>query len=158
VWTSPDGLNWQKVTDDGAEFADAQMLAAIRTATGFVAVGFDSLGGEMAAWTSSDGVTWHRRFGSGEDIDGSVAHLAATSITQIGDTFYAAGEDADARREVYSIPALWMSNDGATWERVDETDTAIPFNVVIRGSSSIGFWPPPRWVDTQQVQVLISGP
>jgi hypothetical protein len=47
-----------------------------------------------------------------------------------------------------------MSGDGATWERVDDTSIAIPFNIVTHGSSLIGFSPPPWWVETQQVQVL----
>lgn len=156
VWTSADGLNWQKVTDAGTEFAEASMNAVIETESGFVAVGGSSATGLIAAWTSPEGITWHRQPGSTEHVDADVAYMTATSITEVGGALYATGYDFDARRPDASqaVAALWMSSDGATWERLLFPSTAIPFNIVGYGSDSIGFWPPPRWGAIAPVQVL----
>jgi hypothetical protein len=155
AWASPDGLTWRRTTGDGGGFSEAIMNAVVETESGFVAVGRSTATGQMASWTSPDGDTWHRRAGSSDEIEASVAHQSATSVTEIGDTLYAAGDDFDARRSGPQWEsALWMSGDGATWERVDDTSIAIPFNIVTHGSSLIGFSPPPWWVETQQVQVL----
>ncbi len=156
VWTSADGLNWQKVTDGGAEFAEASMNAVIESEGGYVAVGTSTATGQMASWTSANGVMWSRQAGSTEHVDADVAYMTATSITEVGGALYAAGEDFDARRPDASqaAVALWMSGDGATWERLLDRSTAIPFNIVSYGSDSIGFWPPPRWGAIAPVQVL----
>jgi hypothetical protein len=67
VWTSIDGITWSRVPDDPHIFGGHSyqaMWAVIDSGNGFVAVGEDrsrSRGdGDMAVWTSIDGITWSR--------------------------------------------------------------------------------------------------
>ncbi len=161
VWTSTDGLNWELVTPRRVGFSDAYMHTIIDTGDQFVAVGgnpFDT--GLMAALASPDGIKWRRLPPPDEQANPNVAYMEAVAITQIDGTIYAAGRDYDARRSdgLQELAALWVSSDGATWERItpEELPGLIPFSIVNIDDSLIGFWPPPGWPDRAPVQVFTS--
>jgi class 3 adenylate cyclase len=65
AWTSRDGSEWSRVPHDEAVFGGSQdqfLQRVTATASGFVAVGSDSSGGDQdaAVWSSRDGVKWIR--------------------------------------------------------------------------------------------------
>jgi hypothetical protein len=63
VWTSPDGVTWTRVPDDGSVFGGPQkqeIFSVRRVPGGFVAVGADGNETAAAVWTSLDGVIWTR--------------------------------------------------------------------------------------------------
>jgi len=67
VWTSVDGLTWERIPNEGSVFGGApgyqDMVAVVAGGPGLVAVGSDRLGGgdsDAAVWISADGFTWVR--------------------------------------------------------------------------------------------------
>ncbi len=78
------------------------------------------------------------------------------AITQIDSRLYAAGRDFDADRTYESLPAMWVSDDGFTWERLTPGDAGelVPFTIIDFNNKSLGFWPPPNWPATEPVRVL----
>ena len=65
VWTSSDGITWNRVPHDEAVFGGSehqQMLSVTAGGPGLVAVGVETSRGDedAAVWTSPDGITWAR--------------------------------------------------------------------------------------------------
>jgi len=147
VFTSPDGLDWTRVTGSDADFNDKVMTDVMAFESGYVAVGGDFFTtGLMTAWTSPDGVSWIRSPHPPEQTDPSVAHMTAQAVTIAGESIWAAGRDFDARRATDDgLPAIWASSDGVTWARADfeEARSTVPFEVVDAPDIRIGVWPPP---------------
>ncbi len=165
VWASDDGLQWERVTPNGAGFADAYIQAVTATGDGYLAVGGDPFGtGLLAAWAgSADGRTWQRLPPPDEVTDpevemGRVAYREAVAVTVIDGVAHLAGHDYDARRSPgdQDRTALWTSADGVTFQTVDPAvaDGLVPFTVTRLGDRLVGFWPPPRWLDDEPVRVL----
>jgi hypothetical protein len=126
VWTSIDGLRWNRVADDSGVFTgagDHHMSDVVVGGPGFVAVG--SAGsvdtGVAAVWTSQDGVVWSR-VAHDDEVFGGEGWQFMASVT-LGDRGFVAvggdgsGGDLDA--------AVWTSPDGAVWSRVIDTDGAL---------------------------------
>ena len=116
VWTSPDGLVWQRVPHDEAVFGgpDNQVMQAVAAGgPGLVAVGYDESGGDRdaAVWASVDGLTWTRIphdeavFG-GLQLEGVA--VAGPGLVAVGSD--SSGGDPDA--------AVITSADGLVWHRV----------------------------------------
>ncbi|NQV04976.1 hypothetical protein HQ535_00360, partial [bacterium] len=147
VWVSDDGLDWRLVTPQGVGFADSWMSAIATHGDLFVAVGADFDSSLMAAWTSSDGMTWTRSPAPAADIVPEFGYMNATALSSVDGVLYAAGVDFDAGREssggLVEIPAGWTSPDGVDWTRADRSEVAgrVPFSVV----GNVGFWPPIGW-------------
>lgn len=90
VWTSEDGLSWQRISDPAALGGPARqtMFGAIAAGDLIVAVGFDGAAGEgddAAIWQSPDGRTWSRSTvdafgGPGEQRMKGVAVLEGTVV------------------------------------------------------------------------------
>lgn len=168
VWTSADGLRWELVTPAGAGFSDAYIQAVTEVGDGFLAVGADPFGtGLMAAWAgTADGRSWERLPPPDETADpesamGRVAYQEAVAVSVVDGVVHAAGHEYDARRAPGDEDrvAQWTSADHVTFLRVDTSaldGVAVPFNVVRSGDRRVGFWPPPRWLDAEPVQVLLA--
>jgi len=119
VWASPDGGQWRRV----AEIEDFGLGAVVPGGPGFVAAVEDPAAGAGIA-TSADGSTWTRvdpaPFASlSPGFTTSVFDLAATGtgfvavgVDPVGD--HLSGVDTQTR-----CAAVWYSEDGAAWQRVD---------------------------------------
>ena len=106
VWSSPDGLSWERLPDQ-AGFADTAMFDVVPAPGGLVAVGcsavMECLGG--LAWTSPDGREWSEPI----PLDMLPMSAAATS----------AGILALGSSEPYEgVAGLSISDDGTTWGEV----------------------------------------
>lgn len=156
VFTSPDGLTWSRVTPRDADFNDKVMSDVLAVGTGYLAVGGDFETGLMTAWTSPDGIVWSRSQPPPEQTDPSVAHMIAEAVTRAGGFIWAAGRDFDARRDDNGLPAMWVSDDGLTWDRVDfdEATGVIPFALIDTPNLRIGVWPPPFSLSRDPVQIF----
>ena len=111
VWTSTDGLSWQRIEHDEALFSTSNGQVFIDSVTaggpGLVAVGRDGGRNAAAVWTSTDGLSWHRVVPDESVTAGS--HLR--SVTVGGPGLVAVGRDGDTA-------AVWTSVDGIAWQRV----------------------------------------
>ena len=123
VWTSPDGITWTRVPHDEEVFGGSSyqaMWAVTAGGPGLVAVGEDRSGdfedGDVAVWTSIDGITWSR-VPHDEDVLGEGQVTSVTSggagLVAVGNVGTEEGDDA----------AVWISVDGVTWSRVPHDDT-----------------------------------
>jgi hypothetical protein len=124
VWTSTDGLTWQRVPDDGAFGGPGNqgMRSVTSGPDGLVAVGWDESDSAKsvptaAVWTSPNGVTWTRELGGGQALvspDGA----GMLSVTAGGPGYVAAGSVDEYSGSTDA--AVWTSPDGVTWTRVPD--------------------------------------
>ncbi len=119
VITSPDGLAWSRVADDGSGFGGPGwqgMHAVVAGGPGWVAVGYDDVGegyeGDWiaAVWTSPDGATW-TRVPHEEALFGGMNDQEMFGVLAAGPGLVAVGTDDDS-------PAAWVSADGLAWEKL----------------------------------------
>ena len=111
VWTSPDGISWQRLPATGTVFAGGRMLGVAAGRSGLVAVGTtgDETHGSGAAWFSRDGTTWSR-------VDpASLAGGILRAVTAAGGGFLAVG-----LRATDDGAAAWQSADGRAWNMVPD--------------------------------------
>ena len=142
VWTSPDGLTWQRVPHVESVFGGARMQVMSSIAndgTLLVATGHDGLwsgsGGNdqpAAVWTSPDGLAWTRvplqeSLTSGRDGNGDWAWMQ--DIIAGGPGFVGFGRIGWCRTGCDETGAAWTSADGVTWERSEvEEARGIPYS------------------------------
>ena len=112
VWTSSDGLLWERVAHDEAVFGsdrEQEMGSVAVGGPGLVAVGSD-FGREAAAvWTSSDGLLWER-VAHDETVFGGAGRQVMTSVTAGGPGLVAVGVDGDLQQGVgRGAAAVWTS-------------------------------------------------
>lgn len=109
VWRSPDGLNWQRVSDEG------RIQHLVEFQGRFVGVGqyWDQFS-QAAAWVSDDGTNWTRHI-IGEGIGETNASLLMTVI-EVDGRLVAGGMMSDGGNG--GDAAMWTSNTGAVWQRV----------------------------------------
>lgn len=116
--SSAKGAAWVRVGSLSAT-PDAFIVDVTASGNGFVAVG--GVGGNAAAWQSSDGLTWTAATVS----DG--AGVTLVSVAATGQRLVAFGQGPDPRQD----PLLFGSNDdGRSWVRVAS------------GSRPLSSWPP----------------
>lgn len=112
VWTSRDGVAWDRVPHDEAIFGgsgEQAMQSVTAGGPGYVAVGWD--GAVAAVWTSPDGRSWSRvRHDEGVFASGT----GMQSVTSTGRALVAVGWHSDGP----GGSAVWTSPDGITWSRV----------------------------------------
>ena len=115
VWTSGDGIDWTRVSDQSA-LGHGQMVAVARGGPGYVAVGSASAHA-AAVWTSTDGQLWSRvqdaaKLQPPADA-GRTASVFMSSVAAAGHEVVAAGGmgELQGRRG----PAAWWSPDGTRW-------------------------------------------
>lgn len=130
VWTSTDGLRWERVADESM-FARARFSDIAATEEGFVIVGAvygveQPLQGEPrgAIWTSIDGRDWQRvpdgpifDIGGYQDTGEEPGSGGPRRVTAAGSGITAVGSVCDDQG-LDCVTAFWSSPDGSTWERV----------------------------------------
>ena len=135
VWTSSDGVTWNRVQDDGTVLGgagDQEMMSVTVGGPGLVAVGSDGSGNDFdaAVWTSSDGVVW-TRVSHDEAVFGGPGIQAMVTVTEGGPGLVAVGVDGPGGEDA----AIWTSSDGFAWTRVphDEAVFGGPGNQMMLG-------------------------
>jgi hypothetical protein len=127
VWTSVDGLSWDRVSEPGA-FAEAWMNAVIALDDGsLLAVGgatTPSGGASAASWTSRDGGSWARApdaptlaAGAAGAIRAGRPEAGMWDVALVGGRFVAAGAVCTSAAGG-CIATTWVSTDGVAWSRV----------------------------------------
>jgi hypothetical protein len=110
IWTSPDGLTWQRVSTDAA-FDGTRVLGLAADADTLVAVGTngDQTQGSAVAWVSHDGRRWDRV------TSPALAAGIMRAVAAGGPGFVAVGlGSADDRAQA------WVSPDGSDWQAVPD--------------------------------------
>lgn len=128
VWTSADGIVWQRVEDadgifsgpaDGssADSGDFGMEAVTVGEGLIVAVG--SAHGDAAVWVSSDGVSWER-VPHDDAVLGGPSGQWMHDVVYTGERFVAVGTDLNQAETGEGIMrgSVWTSEDGYNWSRV----------------------------------------
>lgn len=122
-WTSPDGVTWNRITDDEAVFGGDgryEVNDLVKTGTGFVAIGGNSKR-DLVAWTSSDGLAWNR---IPIEVDlGDAGKVTISSMTAGTSGLVAVGwtTSVDHPELIEGLFAI-RSTDGSAWQRADTTD------------------------------------
>jgi hypothetical protein len=117
LWVSADGFTWSRITPDGADFGVLNSVVA--GGPGLVAVGYDTSEDETdaAVLVSADGYTWTR-------IEDDAFHRPdeqiIESVTSGGPGLVAVGYD---RSGDGTDAAVWVSDDGYHWTRVEDDAT-----------------------------------
>ncbi len=174
VWTSEDGFSWSRVPHDDDFHLGARrgspdcLLQGFRHVTvggpGLVAVG-ETIGPEQAlnrdkttkatVWTSPDGINWSRLAPDGDtelDTETSVIDTVfpgGPGLVAIG---RACGPEPGCADRMTRV--VWTSTDGLTWDRIADTQTAGPSDVIVGGPGFIGVSsrgesaPPAFWTST----------
>lgn len=114
IWVSNDGLVWERVPHDVDVFGGEgdQFMHSVVQASGSVIVVGES-GGEAAAWMSRDGIQWARAEVNDESIGAGVEPSVMNDVVIAGVGLVAVGSAG-----VDSGPAVWLSPDGVTWDRL----------------------------------------
>jgi DNA-binding SARP family transcriptional activator len=116
IWTSPDGQDWDRLSDGSLSGEGDQQINAITVGgPGLVAVGEETIDGDenAAVWTSIDGTNWDRV----EDPSGALGGSGSQQMSAVADSdvgLVAAGNEVLNGTN----GALWVSADGTTWSRV----------------------------------------
>lgn len=151
VWVSADGVDWTRIPHDEAVFGGPgaqNMIDVVSGGPGLVAVGIvdhayfgfrrspqEFRPGEMgvfapsgredldaAVWTSEDGLTWELV----PDPDGAFSGTGDGSSTVAGDEAMEAVAVGAGRivavGSAHEDAAVWVSNDGVSWQRVPHDD------------------------------------
>jgi len=112
IWRSADGATWERVPDDAAAFADAEVRSIASFDGGLVAVGV--VGNVQhptgaVAWVSNDGGTWTRI-----DDPSFVGGVAVSAIAAPFGGLVAVGSTLDRGEAI-----VWRSADGRSWTRAE---------------------------------------
>jgi len=134
VWTSTDGLVWNRVPHDGSLF-DGSMRSVATGGVGLVAVGYGGWQSANAAvWSSIDGRSWSRLPDDDSVFGGSGTQaMRSVTATEVGLVAVGSSGSGGAASDVAEAAAVWTSADGTEWGRVADQDS------VFRG-----FGPGPR--------------
>ena len=122
VWTSTDGLVWERVAHDEAVFGGdrlQKMSSVVAGGPGLVAVGWDAGREAAAVWTSTDGLVWER-VAHDEAVFGGGFRQSMRSVAVGGPGLVAVGHDGGR-----DAAAVWTSTDGIAWQRVPHDEAAL---------------------------------
>lgn len=114
IWVSEDGLVWERVSDDQALFGGDgnQIMHSVVQTPGLVVVVGESAG-HAAVWVSSDGVLWERAEIIDESTDAGIEPSVMNDIAVTDAGLLAVGSAG-----IDLGPAVWLSADGVTWNRL----------------------------------------
>lgn len=128
VWVSSDGRAWDRLPDTDDVFSSEQtgysdgdqwMADIVAWQGGFVAVGSDGRGQnaeyDAAVWVSENGIHW-TRVPDQPSLGGPKVQWM-NSVTVGGPGLVGVGEDSAT--DSGPIAAVWLSEDGINWTRVD---------------------------------------
>jgi hypothetical protein len=115
VWSSVDGIEWERVAAPGLDGAgDQRLLDVLAAGPGLVAVGSD--GSSAAVWTSADGRSWARSAPDEAVFGGPGDQVAAAVVAGPDGSLVVVGSDTGTGD---GDAAAWRSTDGgAGWARV----------------------------------------
>ena len=114
VWVSNDGSVWERLPHDADVFGgegDQFMHSVVQTSGSVIVVG--ESGGVAAAWVSRDGTQWARADVNDESIGAGAEPSVMNDVAKAGVGLVAVGSAGDDLG-----PAVWLSQDGVTWERL----------------------------------------
>lgn len=123
VWISPDGLNWTGVERDEAVFpAVGQLTEVVFSDVAWVVVGQVEVdgwagpaGSFLGIWLSPDAVTWEQVV---DPADPGWSNAHVTELLAWQGAVYALGYAQDPTTYLVT-PAVWRSEDGRQWLRVN---------------------------------------
>jgi hypothetical protein len=124
VWTSVDGLVWDRVPHDEEVFGSATLRQVAAGGRGLVAVGEDLQHGTVGVWVSDNGLAWRRA-----PVDKSVfAEAGVEKVVAGGPGFVAVGHtesqySRDEEPDQEPDAVVWFSPDGMSWSRVPHVDS-----------------------------------
>jgi hypothetical protein len=129
VWTSADGLGWNRVPHDEATFGgvgDQWVSDVVAGDLGVIAVGSDMEAGygHAAVWRSADGVAWSRIPYDAELVAGWEERMWGVVVG--GPGLVAVGHVWQGMEQYRA--AVWTSADGVVW-------TPVPESPELRGSA-----------------------
>jgi len=119
IWVSNDGSVWERLPHDADVFGgdgDQFMHSVIQTPGLAIVVGESA--DEAAAWVSKDGRQWARAEVNDESVAAGVEPSVMNDVTVAGDVFVAVGSAG-----IDLGPAVWLSADGVTWDRLLDSMT-----------------------------------
>jgi hypothetical protein len=130
AWTSSDGVHWIQATVEGEALPGAELRKVIAGALGLFATGVErGVAGEQwglgtTGWVSTDGETWRvsGELGAGLPAAGVLAGDGVRMVLIGEDPLQAAG----AQVNQWVDSAAWVSDDGATWTRLEYRGDNIP--------------------------------
>jgi class 3 adenylate cyclase len=136
VWIS-EGQRWRRVEDqpDLTGIGDQTMNRVIEYRDGFLAVGWDSSGGDVdaAVWTSPDGHRW-TRVAADDDVFGGEGDQRMFGVAAGPNLIVAVGEDSSRSTSPGGVDgAVWNSKHGIRWKRIPAESS----NFKVRGDGSI---------------------
>lgn len=129
IWTSSDGLTWDRVSD-GPAFDDGRVFGMAATASTIVAVGTtsDEFRGPAVVWLSHDGRQWTRL------ASASFASGAMRAVAVGGPGFVAVGLGTNDDQA-----AVWTSKDGSTWQQVADSPVFAHYTLPVRMAAVTSF-------------------
>ena len=128
VWTSVDGVTWERVPHDDEVFGAfgvdrfAEASAVTAGGPGLVAVGSEGRGeaGVALAWVSADGLDW-TRVELDDPRERGATDLGVHAIAATDDGLVAVGIERGGPADVPESPAAWRSADGTDWTPITLT-------------------------------------
>ncbi|HEX6220487.1 MAG TPA: hypothetical protein VF115_05300 [Acidimicrobiia bacterium] len=120
VWTSTDGVRWERVGSSGLENRGDQVTwplgdPVMVMGESMIISGMD--GDDAAIWASSDGLTWSR-VDTPDALSGGGEHMISELADATSGVVAVGWSDLDA--------VAWASADGTVWTRVDSASLASP--------------------------------
>ena len=133
VWTSTDGMSWERVPHDETVFGGERALinSVAAAGPGLVAVG--GSGGSAAVWTSTDGMSWER-VPHDETVFGGEDTQVMYDVVAGGPGVVAVGRSGDVDR---ASAAIWTSSDGLSWQRVQHDEDVLGGDAVQLMASAV---------------------
>ncbi|MCU1691199.1 MAG: hypothetical protein JWM64_290 [Frankiales bacterium] len=118
LWTSSDGVRWERTTGDPAVFREDDTVLAVRPdGDGFLAPGSETLADgdtRPVLWSSPDGVRWERRDAAALGVPVQRQGASARDVAVSGrSVVLAVGEyDNASTATSHDSVAFWVSRDG----------------------------------------------
>lgn len=110
VWSSEDGINWIKITNNAGFESRGEHASVVFNNKIWVVAGIDNLGNPLNdVWSSEDGLNWNQ-----ENANPPFAGRLDHSLTVFNDKLWLiGGEDG-----TFELDDIWMSEDGVNWELI----------------------------------------
>ena len=132
VWVSADGIDWTRVFDPALGGFGQQRISSLDMGpNGIVAGGTDYWPNQFGLfnldariWTSPDGRSWD--FVRDDETFGGNGWQYISAVIALPSGYVAAGTNILGTPGTHNDAAVWVSDDGAAWELLDEAVFAVP--------------------------------